>query len=48
MVSVERRAWDELDGGEKALYDWVDLEDGETMADWWEVYQDALEEDGEI
>ena len=44
---MERVTWEQLSAEERALYDWVDLEDGETMHDWLEVYQDAIEEDGE-
>lgn len=44
---MERRTWEQLDEYEQSLYEFVDLEEGETMHDWFEVYQDALEEDGE-
>ena len=41
----ERRTWEELSPKEQAAYaDAVDLLEGETMHDWWELYQDSLEE----
>lgn len=42
-----RLSWDELDKDVQRVYiDMVDLEEGETMSDWWETYNDAVEEDG--
>ena len=40
----ERRSWEDLSPEEQEAYDWVDLVPGETMHDWWELYQDSLEE----
>ena len=42
-----RRTWEQLSPEEREVYDFVDLEDGETMHDWWEAYCDSLEESGE-
>lgn len=40
------RGWDELTEAERELFDWVDLEDGETMADWWDTYCEVCREEG--
>ncbi len=45
-MASERLSWDELSEDSKSDYEGVALEPGETMADWWEVYMDAIEEDG--
>lgn len=40
------RGWDELSKAERELFDWVDLEDGETITDWWDAYCEACREEG--
>lgn len=41
-----RRKWSELTPQEQAEWDWVDLEPGETMDQWWELANDLIEADG--
>ena len=41
-----RRTWGELTPQKRAEYDWVDLEPGETMGQWWELANDLIAEDG--
>lgn len=40
------KTWEQLTDGERALFDWVDLQDGETMDDWWAMYCEVCENEG--
>ena len=40
------RTWNELADEEKELFDWVDLEPGETMSEWWDAYCEVCREEG--
>ena len=45
MTRDEMPKWANLTPKQRHLFDWVDLQDGETMADWWEVWCDACASD---
>lgn len=45
MRRSEMPRWRELTKRQRQFFDWVDLQDGETMADWWETWCDACAED---
>ena len=42
-----RKKWEQLTKQQQAIYtEVVDLEEGETMADWWEAWMDSIQYDG--
>ena len=45
MTRDEMPKWADLTPKQRRLFDWVDLQEGETMADWWEVWCDACASD---
>ena len=40
------KSWEQLTDRERSLFDWIDLQEGETMSDWWDVYCEMCEEEG--